>query len=117
MDLAGIKETLVSEVGLGAMQADVYLLVTCHGRMTAAKISSRLGVLEGEAGRSAKDLVGLGAFIDMPGGEFEAMHPRFTAVNMYRRSCERRGAKFARNRAVDAIGAALEGAYDDARTK
>ena len=34
--------------------------------------------------------MGLGAFIDISETEFEAMHPRFTAVNMYRKMCERR---------------------------
>ena len=28
----------------------------------------------------------------MPEGAYEAMHPRFTIVNMYKRKCERDGA-------------------------
>ncbi len=32
----------------------------------------------------------LGAFIDISETEFEAMHPRFTAVNMYRKVCAQR---------------------------
>lgn len=107
---------LVSEVGLTGVQARVYLAVTCGGMMEAGAISAASGVPEAEAAAAAGDLVGLGAFIEM-GDEFEAMHPRFTAVNMYRRICERRGAEFGRNRAVDNLGAALEGPYEDARTK
>ena len=53
----------------------------------------------------------------MEQGRFEALHPRFAAVNMYRRRCERMGVRPGRNRAVDGIGAALERPYDDARTK
>ena len=49
--------------------------------------------------------------------EFEAMHPRFTAVNMYRKMCEREHIEFKRNKIVDNIGVILEQAYDDARTK
>ena len=45
------------------------------------------------------------------------MHPRFTAVNMYRRMCERENIDFKKNVVVDNIGIALEGSYDDARTK
>jgi hypothetical protein len=45
------------------------------------------------------------------------MHPRFTAVNMYRRLCKREGIEFKRNKIVDNIGVILEKPYDDARTK
>ena len=45
------------------------------------------------------------------------MHPRFTAVNMYRRMCERENIDFKKNLVVDNIGIALEEVYDDARTK
>ena len=58
-----------------------------------------------------------GAFIDFSETEFEAMHPRFTAVNMYRRMCERENIEFKRNKIVDNIGVILEKPYDDARTK
>ncbi len=45
------------------------------------------------------------------------MHPRFTAVNMYRRMCERVNIEFKQNKIVDSIGVILEKPYDDARTK
>jgi hypothetical protein len=45
------------------------------------------------------------------------MHPRFTAVNMYRKMCEREHIEFKRNKIVDNIGVVLEQPYDDARTK
>ena len=45
------------------------------------------------------------------------MHPRFTIVNMYKRKCEREGAKFGMNKTVDSIGAALERPYEHARAK
>ena len=48
--------------------------------------------------------------------EFESMHPRFSAVNMYRRMCERENIEFKMNLTVDNIGIALEKPYDDART-
>jgi len=53
----------------------------------------------------------------MPKTEFEAMHPRFTAVNMYRKMCERENIDFKKNLVVDYIGIALEETNDDARTK
>jgi hypothetical protein len=53
----------------------------------------------------------------MPDDEFEAMHPRFTAVNMYRKMCEREQKPFKKNLVIDNIGVALEVSYDDARTK
>ena len=40
--------------------------------------------------------------------EFEAMHPRFTAVNMYRKMCEREHIEFKRNKIVDSIGVVLD---------
>ena len=45
------------------------------------------------------------------------MHPRFTAVNMYRKMCEREKIEFKKNLTVDNIGVSLEKPYDDARTK
>ena len=117
MDAREIEGILVGEIRLRPVQARVFLLVTTGGRMRAAEISSRLGITEEAALEACRDLVGLGGFIDMPRAEFEAMHPRFTAVNMYRKACERAGFEFARNRIVDGVGAALEGSYDDARAK
>ena len=58
-----------------------------------------------------------GAFIDVLNNEFEAMHPRFTAVNMYRKMCEREKIEFKKNLIVDNIGVSLEKPYDDARAK
>ncbi|ABK77421.1 hypothetical protein CENSYa_0788 [Cenarchaeum symbiosum A] len=81
------------------------------------QIAEKFNMTEDAALSAGASLVDLGAFIEMPGPRFEAMHPRFTAVNMYKRMCEREGIKFGRNKKVDAIGAMLEDAYDDARTK
>ena len=117
MSISQIEANLVSEIGLSHMQARVYLLVTCHGKMSAAEISRRLGIHPNDALEASGDLMELGAFIDISETEFEAMHPRFTAVNMFRRVCERKGMTFQRNRIVDNIGVVLERPYDDARTK
>lgn len=112
-----IEETLVSEIGLSRVQARLYLLVTTAGRMDAATMASGLEISSEEARRTAEDLVSAGAFIEYNETQYEAMHPRFTAVNMYRKACERRGIAFGRNKAVDNIGVALEQPYDHARTK
>lgn len=111
-----VRRSLVGEVGLTGEQADVYLLVNVEGRMDPARMAARLGVDAGSARRAADSLVELGGFIKYNDTQYEAMHPRFTAVNMYRRACERRGVEFGRNDAVDNIGVALEQPYDDART-
>ena len=112
-----IEADLISELGLEPLQARTYLLVTCSGRMPPGVMAENLGVPAGEAEEAALALVDLGAFIEMPGREFEAMHPRFTAVNMFKRVCARKNIKFGRNNTIDAIGAALEKPYDDARSK
>ncbi len=117
MDASELEHILVSEIGLEPIHAKVYLLVTCNGRMTPATIASNLGIPENKAQKTARELVDLGAFIDITETEFDAMHPRFTAVNMLRRMCERRNIVFKRNRTIDGIGAILERHYDDARTK
>ncbi len=117
MSMSQIEANLVSEIGLSHIQARVYLLVTCHGKMSSAEISRRLGIQPDDARKAAEDLMALGAFIDISDTEFEAMHPRFTAVNMFRKMCQRTGTTFQRNRTVDNIGALLEKPYDDARTK
>ncbi|MBI1663477.1 MAG: hypothetical protein IS860_08320 [Nitrosopumilus sp.] len=112
-----IQDELVSEIHLNSIQAKVYLLVTCYGKMTPKTISEKLKISQSDAETAAKDLMNFGAFIDISETEFEAMHPRFTVVNMYRRMCERENIEFKRNKVVDSIGVILEKPYDDARTK
>ena len=117
MDSSKLENDLVSELKLSPLQAKVYLLVTCYGKMSSEIISQKLKISLDDAENSSKDLMTLGAFIDISETEFEAMHPRFTAVNMYRRMCERENIEFKQNKIVDNIGVILEKPYDDARTK
>ncbi len=112
-----IRDGLMEQVMLSSLQAEVFMFITTSGRQTVQKLSSRFGIPESEALGVACSLVDAGALIDMSDVEFEAMHPRFAIVNMYRRMCEREKIEFKRNRAVDEMGAALEKSYDNARTK
>ncbi|MEK0346933.1 MAG: hypothetical protein QQN44_01200 [Nitrosopumilus sp.] len=112
-----IENDLVSEIKLDPIQAKVYLLVTCYGKMSSTKIAEKLKISLNDAQKAAKELITLGAFIDFSETEFEAMHPRFTAVNMYRKLCERENIKFKQNKIIDNMGVILEKPYDDARTK
>ena len=117
MSFSGIENDLVSQIRLEPIQAKVYLLVTCYGKMTPETIAEKLKLSLDETKKASKDLMALGAFIDISETEFEAMHPRFTAVNMYRKMCEREKIEFKQNKTVDNIGVILEKSYDDARTK
>ncbi|HUT05624.1 MAG TPA: hypothetical protein VMW74_02910 [Nitrosopumilaceae archaeon] len=117
MDTTQIEERLISEIKLNPIQAKTFLLITCYGKMTSSSIAENLKIPEELALKTANDLMGLGGFIDISKTEFEAMHPRFTAVNMYRRMCERENIEFKRNKIVDSIGVLLEKPYEDARTK
>ena len=117
MDLSQITKTLVSEIKLTEIQAKIFLHIVLNGRMNTSQISNDLHITLDDATQNSKKLVELGGFIDMPDDEFEAMHPRFTAVNMYRKMCEREQKEFKKNLAIDNIGVALEVSYDDARTK
>ena len=117
MELSQITKTLVSEIKLTEIQAKIFLHIVINGRMKTSKISSDLHISLDEVTQNSKKLVELGGFIDMPDDEFEAMHPRFTAVNMYRKMCEREQKEFKKNLIIDNIGVALEVSYDDARTK
>jgi len=117
MNYEKIKNDLMYEVRLTKNQAEVFLLVTIKGKMPANKIAEFLEISVEDALETSQKLVELGGFIDMSETEFEAMHPRFTAVNMYRRMCERENIDFKKNLVVDNIGIALEEPYDDARTK
>ena len=85
--------------------------------MNAEKLGKKLGITTKEALCVAKQLIELGSLIEISDKEFETMHPRFTAVNMYRKMCEREKIEFKRNMTVDNIGIALESSYEDARTK
>ena len=117
MNLSQIINTLVSEIKLTEIQAKIFLHIVIHGKMNTSQISNDLNISFGDAVTNCKKLVELGGFIDMPNDEFEAMHPRFTAVNMYRKMCEREQKEFKKNLDIDNIGVALEVSYDDARTK
>ena len=117
MNYEKIKNDLISEIRLTQSQAEVFLLVTLGGKMSASQISKSLKISVEDALETSQKLVELGGFIDMPETEFEAMHPRFTAVNMYRRMCERENIDFKKNSIVDNLGIALEEPYDDVRTK
>ena len=117
MNYEKIKNDLISEVRLTKNQAEVFLLVVLKGKMSANQIAKHLEISVEEAMKISERLVELGGFIDMPETEFEAMHPRFTAVNMYRKMCERENIDFKKNLIVDNIGVALEEPYDDVRTK
>jgi hypothetical protein len=117
MDLIKLEQNLITELKLNPINAKVYLLVTCYGKMSATVIAEKLKITLDDAQKAAQDLMTLGAFIDITKTEFEAMHPRFTAVNMYRRMCERENIEFKRNKIVDSIGVFLEKSYEDARTK
>ena len=117
MNLSQIIKTLVHEIKLTETQAKIFLHIVINGKMNTLKISNDLKITLDEATENSKKLVELGGFIDMPNDEFEAMHPRFTAVNMYRKMCEREQKEFKKNLSIDNIGVALEVSYDDARTK
>ena len=117
MNYEKIKNDLISEVRLTKNQAEVFLLVTLNGKMPVSQISKSLEISADDALETSQKLIELGGFIDMPETEFEAMHPRFTAVNMYRRMCERENIDFKKNSIVDNLGVVLEEPYDDARTK
>ena len=117
VDYSQIEKILISEIKLTDIQAKIFLLVVSNGKMSSKQISENLKISSSDALDNSKNLMDLGAFIDMPNDEFEAMHPRFTAVNMYRKMCEREKIEFKRNLTVDNIGISLEKSYDDARTK
>ena len=117
MNYEKIKNDLISEIRLTKNQADVFLLVVLEGKMPVSEIAKLSDITVDEARETSQKLVELGGFIDMPETEYEAMHPRFTAVNMYRRMCERENIDYKKNTVVDNIGIVLEEPYDDARTK
>ena len=117
LDYSQIEKTLISEIKLTDIQAKIFLLIVTRGKMSAKQISENLKISLSDASDNSKNLMDIGAFIDMPNDEFEAMHPRFTAVNMYRKMCEREKIEFKKNLTVDNIGVYLEKSYDDARTK
>ena len=117
LNYSQIEKILISEIKLTDIQAKIFLLVVTKGKMSSKQISENLKISLSDASDNSKNLMDIGAFIDMPNDEFEAMHPRFTAVNMYRKMCEREKIEFKKNLTVDNIGISLEKPYDDARTK
>ena len=99
------------------MQAKVFLLIVNEGKMTSDQIAEKLNISSEEAEATARKLIEFGGLIDLTETEFETMHPRFTAVNMYRKMCEREKKDFKKNVIVDNIGITLEKPYENARIK
>jgi len=117
LDLQKIENDLITEVKLSPIQAKIFLYITIHGKKTVPELANEFSIPESDALDISNSLVSIGSLIDLSKTEFEAMHPRFTAVNMYRRMCEREKIEFKRNKIVDNIGVVLEKSYDNARTK
>jgi predicted transcriptional regulator len=117
MDIPKIKNDLISIIKLNKIQAEILLLIILDGKMTAEEIAKKLGISFETSSSVAKQLIDLGGLIELSENKFESMHPRFIAVNMFRKLCERENIEFKRNVAVDNIGVALEKPYEDARTK
>ena len=62
MNSSKLENDLVSELKLDPVQAKVYLLITCYGKMSADLISQKLKISLVDAEKAAKDLMSLGAF-------------------------------------------------------
>ena len=117
LDLRQIEDTLISEIRLSKIQAKIFLQIVMDGKMNSKEIAKKLEITEKMASEISNQLIKLGGLIDYTETEFEALHPRFASVNMYRRMCERENLEFKKNNLVDNIGIALENSYDDVRTK
>ena len=117
LDLRQIEDTLISEIRLSQIQAKIFLQIVMDGKMNSKEIAKKLEITEKMASEISNQLIKLGGLIDYTETEFEALHPRFASVNMYRRMCERENLEFKKNNLVDNIGISLENSYDDVRTK
>jgi len=117
LDLKQIEDALISEIRLSQIQAKIFLQIVMDGRMSSKEIAKKLETTEKVASEISNQLIQLGGLINYTETEFEALHPRFASVNMYRRMCERENLEFKKNNLVDNIGIALENFYDDVRTK
>ena len=117
MDLKQIEDALISEIRLSQIQAKIFLQIVMNGKMNSKEIAKKLEITEKMASETLNQLIHLGGLIDYTETEFEALHPRFASVNMYRRMCERENLEFKKNNLVDNIGISLENSYDDVRTK
>ena len=112
-----IEDALISEIRLTRVQAKIFLEIVLNGKMTSKQIGEKLRLTDTMANENLQQLIQLGGLIDYTETEFEALHPRFASVNMYRKMCERENLEFKKNNSVDNIGVVLEDVYDDVRTK
>ena len=112
-----IEDALISEIRLTSVQAKIFLEIVLNGKMTSKQVGEKLGITYTMANENLQQLIQFGGLIDYTETEFEALHPRFASVNMYRKMCERENLEFKKNNLVDNIGISLENSYDDVRTK
>jgi predicted transcriptional regulator len=109
--------TLKSVLGLGANEAQLYLLIVHSGKMTVSKIAEACNWNAEKARRHSTMLTEKGMFIEIEDDKFESLHPRFALSNRYRRRCNELGIEYRRNDKVDGLASYLEKYYDLARTK
>ena len=80
-----IEDALISEIRLTSVQAKIFLEIVLNGKMTSKQIGEKLGITDGMANENLQKLIQFGGLIDYTETEFEALHPRFASVNMYRK--------------------------------
>ncbi len=54
MDISKLEKDLISEIKLNALQAKVFLLVTCYGKMSPTVIAEKLKISSNDALKIAK---------------------------------------------------------------
>ena len=112
-----VKSGLISEIHLSDIQSDVFIFVVKYGKFHVDDLAVQVKISSKQLLDICHELKLLGGFIELGEKTFEALHPRFASVNMYRNVCEKEGIPFGRNKIVDNIGITLESVYYDARTK
>ena len=71
LDLEKIEKELVSEIKLTSLQARIFLQVSIEGQMSFQQIAKKLKISEEDSKENSKQLMELGAFIDMSETDFE----------------------------------------------
>ena len=66
LDYSQIEKILISEIKLTDIQAKIFLLIVTRGKMSAKQISENLKISLNDALDNSKNLMDIGAFIDMP---------------------------------------------------
>jgi predicted transcriptional regulator len=103
-----IKKYLVADLELSEKESDLFLALMKQEKTSSKDFKKYFNYSDEETIENSKKLEQKGMVIEIEKNQYRALHPRFAAVNRYKRLCEEKNEPFKKNVKIDNIGIMLE---------